>query len=309
MGTGEKFRGGGAYYPSCTDLKIGVLLDEPKILPGFDYTFYEVKPSSGRNLTPLPNAYNVINCFADNTMAEREPDLVATYKGEKARRGTPRRFLWDWICPTRTEYRDYCMKFIREVADEKVGGIRLDSVCFPREGYCDCQTCTDAYQKTGMEFVDWRAEQIGSFVREVRESVTCELGLTLEPDPCYGRERFGLDLPELSKYVDFISTPLYMDYSIVYWLDILANCFRRKLSKPYFIELYAGHPRAPTKNLLSALAVASTYADTVILSTYQAEIARTLQKEIATDPSAWRFFEERDCVGMLEILQGWKKLV
>jgi hypothetical protein len=290
-------------------LKIGVLLDEPKILEGFDYIFYEVKPSSGRNLPPLSYAWNVINCFADNTMAEKEPGLVATYKGERARRGTPGRFLWDWICPTRTEYREYCMKFIREVADEKVAGIRLDSVCFPREGYCDCQTCTDAYQETGVDFVDWRAEQIGSFVREVRENITCELGLTLEPDPCYGRERFGLDLTELSKYVDFISTPLYMDYSIVYWLDILANCFRRKLSKPYFIELYAGHPRAPTKNLISALAVASTYADTIILSTYQAEIAQSLQKEIATDPSAWRFFEERNCVSMLEILKQWKKLV
>jgi hypothetical protein len=100
-----------------------------------------------------------------------------------------------------------------------------------------------------------------------------------------------------------------MDYSIVYWLDILANCFRRKLSKPYFIELYAGHPRAPTKNLISALAVASTYADTIILSTYQAEIARSLQKEIATDPSAWRFFEDRNCVSMLGILKQWKKLV
>jgi hypothetical protein len=201
------------------------------------------------------------------------------------------------------------LKFIREVADEKVAGIRLDSVCFPREGYCDCQTCTNALQKTGENFVDWRAEQIGSFVREVRENITCELGLTLEPDPCYGRERFGLDLAELSKYVDFISTPLYMDYSIVYWLDILANCFRKKLSKPYFIELYAGHPRAPTKNLISALAVASTYADTIILSTYQADIAQSLQKEIATDLSAWKFFEERNCVSLLEILNGWKKLV
>jgi hypothetical protein len=290
-------------------LKIGVLLDEPKILPGFDYTFYEVKSSSGRNLPSLPHAWNVINCFADNTRAEKEPELVATYKGERAQRGTPRRFLWDWICPTRTEYRNYCLKFIREVADEKVAGIRLDSACFPREGYYDCQTCTDAYQKMGENFIDWRAEQICSFVREVRENIICELGLTLEPDPCYGKERFGLDLAELSKYVDFISTPLYMDYSIVYWLDILANCFRRKLSKPYFIELYAGHPRASTKSLISALAVASTYADTIILSTYQAGIAQSLQKEIATDPSAWKFFEERNCVSMLEILNGWKKLV
>jgi hypothetical protein len=290
-------------------LKIGVLLDEPEIIPGFDYVFYEVKPASGRTMQPLSKAWNVVNCFADNTMAEKDPDLIATCKGEGARRGTPKRFLWDWICPSRTAYRNYCMNLIREVASQEIAGIRLDSVCFPREGYCDCQTCTDSLRESGVDAVQWRVNQIGSFVREVRENVEGGLGLTLEPDPCYGRERFGLDLDELVEYVDFIVTPLYMDYSIVYWLDILANCFRRKLSKPYFIELYAGHPRAPTKYLASALAVASTYADTVILSTYQAGIARSLQREMTTDPSIRKFFEERDCENLLQILKGWEKVV
>ena len=290
-------------------MKIGVLLDEPEILPGFDYVFYEVKPASGRTKQPLAKAWNVVNCFADNTIAEKDPDLIATWKGEKAKRGTPKRFLWDWVCPSRTAYRNYCMNFIREVASQMIAGIRLDSVCFPREGYCDCQTCTDSCQKSGIDPVQWRVNQIGSFVREVRENVECSLGLTLEPDPCYGRERFGLDLAELAECVDFIVTPLYMDYSIVYWLDILANCFRRKLSKPYFIELYAGHPRAPTKYLASALAVASNYADTVILSTYQAGIARSLQREMATDSSIRKFFEERGCESLLEIIKGWEKVV
>jgi len=290
------------------ELKVGVLLDEPEILPGFDYVFYEVKPSSGRIMRPLPKAWNVVNCFADNSMAEKEPSFVAVCKGEKAKRGTPKRFLWDWICPSRTKYREYCMSIIREVAYQEIGGIRLDSVCFPREGYCDCDTCTDNLGKSGMDRIEWRANQIGSFVREARESIECGLGLTLEPDPCYGKERFGLDLIELSKYVDFIVTPLYMDYSIVYWLDLIANCFRRKLSKPYFIELYAGHPRAPTKYLASALAVASTYADSVILSTYRASLARSLQREMATDPSIRKFFEERDRKDILEVLDGWKRI-
>jgi hypothetical protein len=65
-------------------LKIGILLDEPKIVPGFDYVFYEVKPSSGRVLKPLPKAWNVFNCFADNTLSQSNPDLVATSKGERA---------------------------------------------------------------------------------------------------------------------------------------------------------------------------------------------------------------------------------
>jgi len=289
-------------------LQIGVLLDEPEIVSGFDYTFYEVKPASGRIMQALPGAWNVVNCFADNTMAEREPDLVASSKNEKAKRGTPKRFLWDWICPSRKTYRDYCMNFIRQVASQGIAGIRLDSVCFPREGYCDCQSCTHSIMESGMDLIPWRAEQITSFVREVRENIQCGLGLTLEPDPCHGLDRFGLDVHELSKYVDFVVTPLYMDYSIVYWLDIIANCFRRKIQKPYFIELYAGYPRAPTRYLASALAIASIYADSVILSTYQASLARTVRQEIANDPLIGKFFEERGCVEILRILQEWKKL-
>ena len=288
-------------------MKIGVLLDEPRIPLGFDYVFYEVKPSSGRILRPLPKAWNVVNCFADNTISQTKPDLIATCKGDRAVRGTPRRFLWDWICPSRAEYREYCLKIIQEVAQHDVAGIRLDSVCFPREGYCDCKVCAEGQKASGKELIEWRVDQIGSFIREVRGSVSCELGLTIEPDPCYGKERFGLDLEQIVNYVDFVSTPLYMDYSIVYWLDILANCFRRKFSKPYFIELYAGYPRAPTKHLVSALAVASTYADCVVLSTYEARLTETLQRELVRDEEIWKFLEERNCSELLRILGDWRK--
>ena len=291
-------------------MKIGVLLDEPTVIPGFDYTFYEVKPSSGRINQPLPQAWNVVNCFADNTITQTKPELIATSNGERAIRGTPKRFLWDWICPSRTEYRDYCLKTIQDVARHNdVEGIRLDSVCFPREGYCDCSICQDLSAKSGMDFFEWRANQIESFVRMVRESITCGLGLTLEPDPCYGKERFGLDIERIAEYVDFISTPLYMDYSIVYWLDIIANCFRRKISKPYFIELYAGHPRTPTKYLMSALAVASGYADCIVLSTYEAKIARSLQEELVREEQVTAFFKERECTEMIELLHRWRKIL
>jgi hypothetical protein len=288
-------------------MKIGVLLDEPVIVDGFDYVFYEVKPSSGRVQKPLPRAWNVVNCFADNTVSQTKPELVATCKGDKAMRGTARRFLWDWICPSRAEYRDYCLKVIREVAEHEVAGIRLDSACFPREGYCDCATCQEKHRASGTDLIEWRTDQITSFIREVRGAVSCELGLTLEPDPCYGKERFGLDLDRILDYVDFISTPLYMDYSIAYWMDILANCFRRKFFKPYHIELYAGHPRAPIRHLVSALTVAAAYADCIVLSTYQASLAEVLQAELASDKEAWNFIAERNNAELLRIVQSWKK--
>jgi hypothetical protein len=207
-------------------MEIGLLLDEPKIVPGFDYIFYEVKPSSGRLQRPLANAWNVVNCFADNTISQTQPELVAMSKGERAVRGTVHRFLWDWICPSRREYRDYCRRVVQDVAGEQIAGLRLDSVCFPREGYCDCSTCTEKQRESGQSPIEWRAQQIESFIKEVRDSVKCKIGLTIEPDPCYSKERFGLDLERVSNYVDFISTPLYMDYSIVYHCKLLQekNC-------------------------------------------------------------------------------------
>lgn len=288
-------------------MEIGVLLDEPVIIDGFDYIFYEVKPSSGRVQKPLSKVWNVVNCFADNTKSQTEPELIATCKRDKAMRGTPRRFLWDWICPSREEYRKYCLNIIKEVAEHDVAGIRLDSVCFPREGYCDCAICKEDQKASDKGLIEWRADQITSFIRDVRAAVSCRLGLTLEPDPCYGKERFGLDLDRILNHVDFISTPLYMDYSIVYWLDILANCFRRKFSKPYHIELYAGHPRAPIGHLVSALSVASTYADCVVLSTYQAHLAESLKRELAEDEDARKFLGERGNMDVLRVLQGWKR--
>jgi hypothetical protein len=70
----------------------GVPLDETKNLPGFDYTFHETKPSSGRILPALAQAWNVVNCFADNTPSQEKPNLVATFNGERAVRGIQRDF-------------------------------------------------------------------------------------------------------------------------------------------------------------------------------------------------------------------------
>jgi hypothetical protein len=224
-------------------------------------------------------------------------------------RGTPKRFLWDWICPSRKEYRDYCLKTISEIARHDVAGIRLDSVCFPREGYCDCPTCLDLKASSGETLLEWRAHQIESFVRDVRDAVKCPLGLTLEPDPCYGKERFGLDLTRLLEHVDFVSTPLYMDYSIVYWLDIIAYSFRRRISKPYHIELYAGHPRAPIRHVAAALSVASKYADAVILSTYESTLAMNVIKELIADSQVEEFLEDQQSVDMLRVLEHWRKLM
>ena len=72
-------------------MQIGVLLDEATIIPGFDYIFYEVKPSSGRIHQPLPQAWNVVNCFADNTISKQNLNWSQPRR-EKAPYGEPQTF-------------------------------------------------------------------------------------------------------------------------------------------------------------------------------------------------------------------------
>jgi len=60
---------------------------------------------------------------------------------------------------------------------------------------------------------------------------------------------------------------------------------------------------------MSALAVASGYADCIVLSTYEAKIARSLQEELVREEKVAHFFKERECTEMLEILNRWRKIV
>jgi hypothetical protein len=59
--------------------------------------------------------------------------------------------------------------------------------------------------------------------------------------------------------------------------------------------------------LVSALSVASSYADCVVLSTYESRIAEELRTEMVSDSKVWKFFEDRGCKEMLEILDRWQK--
>jgi hypothetical protein len=55
--------------------------------------------------------------------------------------------------------------------------------------------------------------------------------------------------------------------------------------------------------------LASAYADCVVLSTYETKIAQDLQREMVHDNAVWRFFEERDCSQMLDVLTRWQSVV
>jgi len=258
--------------------------EEEVTWPEFDRAFFEMKDVTGRATTPVAEAVNMISCFGDNATAEGSPDLVpVTESGEPASRERPY-FDWDYICPTREEYRAGLLEMVDD-AVEANEDVRLDDVGFPREEYCHCERCTQLFEESEYEeWTDWRTSIITDFVAEARERVPGRLYLTLYPDPYPGHleARAGVDVDALSEYVDEFVVPLYdMAYETTYWLEILATGFRDLLEVPFSIELYAIN--IELDNLIHAMEVAEEYANAVLFGYESGNARAALRRRRADD--------------------------
>lgn len=277
-------------------MKIGVLVDRPVPVKGFDLTFYHVKHVNGKINEAAPHVHNIVSCFGDNKTARERPDWVAVSKHGKAIRANKKhRFCWDWICPTIEEYNAFLFELVNEISTHDIAGVHLDCVHFPREEYCTCHRCVESCKRSGLDWVEWRSKLVNEFVKEVSK-LARSLSITLIPDPCFAKERFGLNFNSLARYVDFFVVPLYdTAYSTTYWAETLAYCFHRQLKKPLYIELYAGHPGLMMKNLLEAMIAVSGYADGVILATYNIELAKKIQGKLVKNRSSIISSKKAEC--------------
>ncbi|WP_267639736.1 hypothetical protein [Haloarchaeobius amylolyticus] len=249
----------------------------------FDRAFYEVKDVTGRAVEPVAEAVNMVSCFGDTAAGEAKPELIpVTEDGEQATRERPY-FDWGYICPSRERYREGLLEMIEDCAAENED-VRLDDVGFPREEYCYCEHCNEAFAES--EYDDrfaWRASVITEFVAEATERIPGKTYLTLYPDPYPGHlyERAGLDLDALSEYVDEFVVPLYdMAYSTTYWLEVIASGFQDALSKPFSIELYAVD--VDIDSLIHATEVADAYAEDVYFG-YDASQASAAIRRMKAD--------------------------
>ena len=292
-------------------MKIGVVVNQPKQVRGFNLTFYHVKGVNGRINKAADRVYNLISCFGDNKTSREKPEWVAVSKyGKAVRRNKRFRFRWDWICPTNKEYKAFLLDLINETSKADIAGIHLDCIGFPRQEYCICQRCVKSCEESKLEWVEWRSKIINEFVEQASKLVRGSLSVTLTPDPCFAKERFGLDFRSLAEYVDFFVVPLYdITYLTMYWVENLAYCFHRQLEKPLYIELYMArtHRRPTIKNLLEAIVTVSNYADGVILTTLDIHLAEEIRDKLVKDDKLQHFLEERGCESMINIVRKWKE--
>ncbi|MFP8952365.1 hypothetical protein ACLI4Z_05225 [Natrialbaceae archaeon A-arb3/5] len=251
--------------------------------PEFDRGFYEVKDVTGRSAEPIEGGVNMVSCFGDNAAADADPSLVPV--DDMGRPATRDRsyFDWDYICPSRRDYRDGLLDVIDDcvAANEDV---RLDDVGFPRAGYCRCGICEKQFDESGFDDRDeWRANVITEFVEDAVDRIPGRVYLTLYPDPYPGHlfERAGLDLAALSDLVDEFVVPLYdTAYGTTYWLETIAKGFESALETPFSIELYAVN--VDIDNLIHAVEVASAYGTDVFFG-YDATNARAALRRMRAD--------------------------
>ena len=186
----------------------------------------------------------------------------------------------------------------------------MDCIGFPRSEYCICRRCTEGHRESNVGWVEWRAKVVSEFIGEASKLVKEKgksFSVTLLPDPCFGKERFGEDFRSLAKYVDFFLVPLYdIGYSTTYWCETLAYDFFKQLEKPLYIELYAANPGLRLKNLLAAIVAVANYADGVILATHDSCLAQEIQNRIMKNNEASHFLERHQCEPITNIIRKWK---
>lgn len=264
-------------------------------MKGFDYCFYEMKHVSGAVREPAEGMFNIISCFADNKTARMHPDWVAVSERGKATRSDGRyKMLWDWLCPNNDEVKNNLLELIEDTSSKDILGIRLDCVQYAMEDFCKCARCAKMIKQSKMDWVDFRSSSISNFVRDVRKASKVPLMIGLEPDPAFLNERFGLNVKLLNDFVDAFCVPIYMDYSITYWCDVIAYAFRQHVKKKLVIDLYAGYPKKPIENLFRAMIAVAKYADTILISTFDHNLALDVLSSLK-DERFFKMVEEKDC--------------
>lgn len=293
------------------DIKIGVLSSQPKSISGFDFTSYYVKSCTGKICKPAKNITNIISCFGDNYTARKKPEWISISESGKAiRKNKHHNFMWDHICPSVKEYKMFLFDLIKETVKNKVNGINLDCIGFPGPKYCSCHRCIESFKESKLEWTNWRIKEITDFVQHASELVKeneKSFSVTLLPDPCFGKERYGEDFHILEKYVDFFVIPIYdLCYSTTYWLETLAIDFSKQINKPLYIELYAANPGPKIKNLLAAMIAVSDYVEGIILATHDPKWTKQMQENILNNSEHRLFLEKSGRQQLIEIVDSWQ---
>ncbi len=210
-------------------MKVGLVTYAPEKVEGFDLHVYYAKWADGSVFPAAKGMQNDVTCFCDAKAIREDPSIVAVSKnGLALRRNRKLNLPFDFVCPTNPQYQTKVLAYIEGLGRENIEGVTLNLYHFPEQEFCVCPRCVELWRKSGLNWTQWRAQAINSFIEEAKKHVKGVFAVEMFPDPVLAKERFGIDFERIAEFVDYFHVPLSSrDYLTNYWVDLLSRDFLR----------------------------------------------------------------------------------
>jgi hypothetical protein len=293
-------------------MKIGLVTYTPEKVEGYDMHVYYAKWADGTVFPAAKDMQNDITCFCDAKAIRENPAIAAISKNGPALRKNRRiNVPFDFVCPTNPEYQAKIFDYVKSLNKEKIQGVTLNLYHFPDEEFCVCPRCVEQWRQSGLNWTEWRAQAITSFLKKAKSFVAGTFAVEMYPDPVLAKERFGIDFTSIAELVDYFHVPLSSrDYMTNYWVDLLTRDFLKILKKPVVVELSAEMlNNEKTEALLKIVAYLSRHdLMGVLLLVHDAENARQVCKYAVNSNSFREWLKRYDFTEMTRIVDNWAKL-
>ena len=293
-------------------MKIGLVTYAPEKVAGFDLHVYYSKRADGMVFPAAMEMQNDVTCFCDAKAIREDPSIVAVSKdGLALRKNRKINVPFDYVCPTNPEYRTKVLDYVEGLAGENVEGVTLNLYHFPEEEFCVCPRCVELWRQSGLNWTEWRAQEITAFLGEARSLVKGTFAVEMFPDPVVAKERFGIDFERIAELVDYFHVPLSSrDYFTNYWVDMITRDFLKILKKPVVVELSA---EMPTDEKLDALLKTVAYLSRhdlmgVLLLVHDSENAKQVCRYAVHKSGFREWLKKYEFTEMTRIVDEWAKL-
>ena len=293
-------------------MKIGLVTYTPEKVEGFDIHVYYAKWADGQAFPAAKNMQNDVTCFCDAKAIREDPSVVAISKnGPALRKNRKINLPFDFVCPTNPEYRAKVLDYIEGLGRAEIQGVTLNLYHFPEEEFCVCSRCVELWRQSGLNWTEWRAQEITVFLEQAKRLVKGTFAVEMFPDPMLAKERFGIDFERIAELVDYFHVPLSSrDYLTNYWVDLLARDFLKILNKPVVVELSAEIVTdEKTDALLKIVAYLSRHhLMSVLLLVHDSENAKQVCRYAVNNSAFREWLTKYEFAEMTRIVDEWAKL-
>lgn len=293
-------------------MKIGLVTYAPEKVAGYDIHVYYSKWADGQVFPAAKGMQNDVTCFVDAKAIREDPALVAVSSYGPALRKN-RRFNspFDYVCVTNPAYQEKLFEYIKSLNEENIEGVTLNLYHFPEQEFCTCPRCNEQWKKSGLNWTDWRAQTITSFLKKAKALVKGTFAVEMFPDPLLAKERFGIDFNAIAELVDYFHVPLSSrDYFTNYWVDLITRDFAKILRKPIVVELSGELPTDEKTNaLLKTVAYLSRHdLMGVLLLVHDSENARQIARYAVHTKEYREWLNRNEFAEMNRIVENWAKI-